>query len=150
MPLTPPNGQIQIPRHVALRAFIRFTPDANGCHISTYSVASHGYAQIGWQDNGRRIVTTAHRAAWVAAHGQIPVGLTVDHQCRTRQCVNPAHLRLLTNFENARRSLYDWPVGTCRNGHAQTELVQVGSRKRCRICLREAQRRKRRKKAAAA
>jgi len=149
MPTTPPNGQIEIPRHVALRAFIKFVPNENGCHISTYSVASHGYAQIGWHDNGRVVGTTAHRAAWVAAHGQIPYGLTVDHQCRTKRCVNPAHLRLLTNFENARRSLYDWPLGTCRNGHPPSELTQTGGRLRCRPCNREAQQRYRRKKAAA-
>lgn len=134
MPLTPPNGQIEIPRHVALRAFVRFTPNESGCHISTYSVASHGYAQIGWTSDGRAIVTTAHRAAWVAAEGQIPEGLTVDHQCRTKRCVNPAHLRLLSNFENARRALYDWPVGTCRNGHPDSDLEQFGSRSRCRTC----------------
>ncbi|MEV8045912.1 HNH endonuclease signature motif containing protein [Streptomyces griseoluteus] len=150
MPLTSPNGQIEIPRHVALRAFIRFTPDENGCHISTYSVASHGYAQIGWRGPDRMVGTTAHRAAWVAAHGQIPAGMTVDHQCRNKRCVNPAHLRLLSNFENARRSLYDWPVGTCRNGHPPTELVKAGGRTRCRPCLRETQRRYRRRKAIAA
>lgn len=149
MPLTPPNGQFEIPRHVALRAFIRFTPDERGCHISTYSVASHGYAQIGWQHGGRMIGTTAHRAAWVAAHGQIPAGMTVDHQCRTKRCVNPAHLRLLSNFENARRALYDWPLGTCRNGHPPSELMQVSGRLRCRPCVRESQRRYRHRHTAA-
>lgn len=150
MPTTSPSRRNEIPRHVALRAFIRFTPDASGCHISTYSVGSHGYAQVGWHDNGRRIATTAHRAAWVAAHGQIPDGLTVDHQCRTKRCVNPAHLRLLSNFENARRSLYDWPLGTCRNGHPTDELVRISGRLRCRTCNRQAQERYRRKKAASA
>lgn len=147
MPLTLQHGSRDIPRHVALRAFIKFVPDENGCHVSTYSTASHGYAQIGWHEDSRVLGTTAHRAAWVAAHGQIPAGMTVDHECRNKRCVNPAHLRLLTNFENARRSLYDWPVGTCRNGHPQSELVQIGGRRRCRPCTREAQRRYRRKKA---
>ncbi len=32
--------------------------------------------------------------------GPIPDGLTVDHQCRNRRCVNPDHLRLLTRGDN--------------------------------------------------
>jgi len=102
-------GRRPIPPEVAERAITRYVPNPNGCHISTYSVASHGYAQIGWtvdevREDGRRIIvgTTAHRAAWVAATGeQIPPGLVVDHTCHNRQCVNPEHLRLLTNEENA-------------------------------------------------
>lgn len=68
------------------------------------STGSHGYGQVGWQrDDGRpgTAGTTAHRVAWLAANGPIPEGLTVDHACRNPICCNPAHLRLLTNRENA-------------------------------------------------
>jgi hypothetical protein len=95
---------IFIPEHVARRVVTNVTAGDAGCVISNYSTGSHGYAQIGWhQDDGRRVATTAHRVAWVAHTGeQIPEGMTVDHICRVRTCVNPEHLRLLTNAENAR------------------------------------------------
>lgn len=96
---------IFIPQAVARRALERCVPGAGGCLISTYSRGSHGYAQVGWRNRelGKRHMTTAHRAAWVAANGlQIPEGMTVDHTCHTRPCVNPAHLRLLSNIDNAR------------------------------------------------
>lgn len=115
-----------IPHRVAQRAISRFKVDENGCHISTYSVASHGYAQIGWQDREYRTCVTAHRAAWVAHTGkQIPAGMTIDHMCKSRRCVNPAHLRMLSNFENSRRVHgLDWEVGACSNGHSNKHLVR--------------------------
>lgn len=108
-------GSTEIPTAVAQRALECWDADENGCWISKYSVASHGYAQIGWRVDGKCYATTAHRAAWVHRNGQIPQGMTVDHRCHTRRCVNPDHLRLLTNEENARggardkfgRPLYD-------------------------------------------
>lgn len=43
----------------------------------------------------------AHRAAYELANGPIPAGMMVDHRCRNRGCVNPDHLRLATNKQNA-------------------------------------------------
>ena len=145
-----PKERIIIPERVAARAATRFVVDERGCHISTYSVASHGYAQIGWQDGDYRQVVTAHRAAWVHFHGQIPEGQTIDHLCRTRPCVNPEHLRELSNFDNARRtSGRDWPLGQCINGHPDSELVHWGGKWKCRGCTRDVQRRYRARKALA-
>ena len=139
-----PKERIISPERVAARAATRFVVDERGCHISTYSVASHGYAQIGWQDSEKRTVVTAHRAAWVHANGQIPEGMTIDHKCKSRRCVNVGHLRLLSNYENARRtSGRDWPLGECANGHPNDHLFLTdGGRKvRCRICVQETRRR---------
>lgn len=57
-----PETQIVIPDRVALRAATKYKVDGD-CWVSTYSVASHGYAQIGWQEKGKLRGTTAHRAA---------------------------------------------------------------------------------------
>lgn len=138
---------MDIPERVARRAHDAYTVDENGCHVSTYSTGSHGYAQIGWHAAARRVATTAHRAAWVHAHGQIRSGMTIDHLCKNRRCVNVAHLRELSNYENARRSAGDdWPLGQCRNGHPDTELRDYPSRKnrsgtlrQCRLCRRDYQ-----------
>lgn len=43
----------------------------------------------------------AHQHAFERAHGPIPDGSHVDHRCRNRMCVNPAHLRLATNRQNS-------------------------------------------------
>lgn len=138
-----PRAPFTIPDRVAQRAIERFTLDPETCcHVSTYSVASHGYAQVGWQCKGYRQVVTAHRAAWVAVNGQIPEGMTIDHTCKNRRCVNVAHLRLLSNFENARRtSGDDWPIGTCKHGHDNSLLTtRANGRYQCSECARQWQR----------
>lgn len=127
---------IYIPAAAAARAHDRHIKAENGCHISTYSVASHGYAQIGWmtKQHGHG-GTTAHRAAWVHVHGQIPDGMTIDHVCKNRRCVNVDHMRMLTNYENARRTDgRDWPLGECANGHPNSENIDVNGKHHCRIC----------------
>lgn len=130
-----------IPDRVAQRAALRVSREGE-CDISTYSVASHGYAQIGWQDSGDRWVVTAHRAAWVYGTGeQIPTGMTIDHLCRNRRCVRFDHLRMLSNYENARRtSGRDWPLGQCINGHPNDRsYMQRSGNRICRDCNTEAQ-----------
>lgn len=94
-----------IPDRVVPRfcAYVQQDHSPDACWLWTASIGSHGYGQIGWQvGEGRNTMVLAHRVAWWLAHGPIPDGLTVDHRCRVRRCCNPAHLRLLTNVENAR------------------------------------------------
>jgi hypothetical protein len=43
----------------------------------------------------------AHRLAYLKHVGPIPAGMQIDHLCRVRACVNPDHLRLATNAQNA-------------------------------------------------
>ncbi|RYF11406.1 MAG: HNH endonuclease, partial [Oxalobacteraceae bacterium] len=43
------------------------------------------------------------RAAYAALKGPIPDGLTLDHLCENKICINPAHLEPVTRAENARR-----------------------------------------------
>ena len=122
-------NSVPVPARVAQRAYERVEVDENGCWISTYSVASHGYAQIGWQDSGKVHMVLAHRAAWTHVNGQMPLGLTLDHLCKVRRCVNPAHLRMLPNFENARRiNGDDFPLGQCKRGHPNTALEEIARR----------------------
>lgn len=117
------------------------TERVGDCLVSRYSVGSHGYPQVGWNADGRRTMTLCHRVVWIAANGPVPDGYTVDHNhdvCTTRRCINIDHLRLLTNFENARRtSGRNWEVGTCLNGHSN-DLLETDSsgKRRCRACYR--------------
>lgn len=147
-------NSVVVPEHVAQRAITNMDKQADGCWISKYSVMSTGYAQIGWWvkeadlrpgRRGRNEMVLAHRAAWVAVNGQVPLGMTIDHLCKVRRCVNPEHMRLLPNYENARRtSGRDWPLGFCVNGHDATHLIEVtrsanakGTATVCGICLQD-------------
>jgi len=122
--------------------------EETGCLVSRYSVGSHGYAQVGWYEDGREKLTLCHRVVWIHEKGPLAPGYTVDHvECRNRKCVELTHLRTLTNFDNARRtSGRDWPLGQCINGHPDTELRQWGKRRRCRLCFNKTQRARRARK----
>jgi hypothetical protein len=49
--------------------------------------------------------TSAHRVAWAIVNNQgVESGMVVDHLCGVRLCCNPAHLELVTQTENVRRS----------------------------------------------
>src|SRR3990167_5623746 len=47
----------------------------------------------------------AHRFAYETIVGLIPAGLTLDHLCRQRACVNPLHLEPVTRGENVLRGI---------------------------------------------
>lgn len=62
---------------------------------------SNGYG-IQW-DAAARTTVKAHRRMYELHVGPIPKGLQIDHLCRNRACVNPAHLEPVTNRENTVR-----------------------------------------------
>lgn len=103
-----------------------------GCHICTYSTGSHGYAQA-W--DGETVVL-AHRIIWEFFNGPILNDMTVDHICHVRTCVNPKHLRLLSNSANAsdnsQTKIYVADQPPCRNGHAR--IKTASGQIYCRIC----------------
>lgn len=44
-----------------------------------------------------------HKVSWTNEHGYIPGRKQLDHTCRNRLCVNPAHLELVTHKANCKR-----------------------------------------------
>lgn len=132
---------IVIPDRVAQRALTFFEVDDNGCHISSYAPSGSGYSQAGWRAKGKIINVTGHRAAWTAANGQIPLGMTVDHRCHVQMCVNPDHLRLKSNPDNARDNTGAWTAGVaCTKGHiydSTNTYVTPDGKRQCKTCRRK-------------
>lgn len=69
------------------------------CLIWQGSLNDRGYGMS--SSGGWRL---AHKVQWETVHGPVPDGLELDHLCRQRDCVNPAHLEPVTHAENMRRS----------------------------------------------
>lgn len=92
--------------------------------------------------------TLAHRFAYTLLVGPIPAGLTLDHLCRVRRCVNPRHLEPVSNAENVRRGIH--PRKThCLRGHLYSEANtwrDKDGHRFCRQCMaaRNAKRQRRR------
>lgn len=89
----------------------------------------------------------AHRFSHEFFKGPIPAGLTIDHLCRNKGCVNPDHLEAVTNRENSLRS--DNIAGRnarkthCPKGHPYDEkntFKQFLGGRGCRACNKEYQR----------
>jgi len=84
------------------------------CWLWTGVLYRNGYGQFGYGKGERR----AHRIAWMWANGKpVPDGMELDHLCRVRRCVRPAHLEPVTHAENKKRA---WKR-VCKQGHELTE-----------------------------
>jgi len=119
------------------------------CWLWTAFIGDGGYGQF--SQDGK--LQKAHRVAYTLLVGDIPVGLTLDHLCRTRSCVNPNHLEPVTQRENLLRG--EGLIGRnarkthCNQGHPFNEentYRRPSGNRDCRQCRKDAMRRYYRKK----
>ena len=87
----------------------------------------------------------AHRVTYELVNGPIPDGLVIDHLCRNRGCVNPAHMEVVTSRENTLRgdtlAAKQAARTTCPRGHEYDYFH--GGRRYCRTCMAANEKRRR-------
>ena len=114
----------------------RFRIEPSGCWRWLGHIALNGYGRINMK--------MAHRFVYERLVGPIPSGLTLDHLCRNRDCVNPDHLEPVTSAVNTMRG--DAPPAInarkviCHMGHplsGDNLYRKPNGRRRCRTCARE-------------
>ena len=121
----------------------KYIPEPNsGCWLWTGTLDRYGYGQI----NIKGVSKRAHRIVFETVRGPIPAGLTLDHTCRMRCCVNPDHLEIVTNRENLKRgnspSALCGRQTHCKHGHpfdaenTRVQTLKKGFQRTCRVCAR--------------
>jgi hypothetical protein len=120
------------------------------CWGWTGPVSTQGYGRM--SVNGSLL--GAHRIAYELEVGEVTTGLTLDHLCRNRLCVNPAHLEPVTRGENVLRG-EGWTAVNARKTHCPRGHPLSGDNlhvrpnrgtRQCLSCRREASRRRYRKR----
>jgi hypothetical protein len=110
-------------------------PELGQCWLWMGGLA-RGYGHF--SDEGRKHVG-AHCWAYEQLVGPIPDGLTLDHLCHNKRCVNPAHLEPVSRGENSRRGQRSIRTGCCSNDHEFTpeNTYWHSGRRHCRTCQRD-------------
>jgi hypothetical protein len=125
----PPDVLVRFSSHVIVLE--------NGCCKWTGCISPCGYGEF--KISSKRAL--AHRVAWEMANGPIPSGLTIDHLCRNRWCVNVVHMEVVTSRENTLRGESPPAVNAkkthCKYGHLLSgENVRLDKRghRKCKAC----------------
>ena len=121
------------------------------CWLWTGAVQSRGYGSVGI--GGKTYL--AHRVAYERFVGPIPEGLTINHLCGVKRCVNPAHLECVTLADNnaharatglmgpSTLSLANAAKTHCPSGHpyaGDNLYTDPKGQRFCRTCKRQASR----------
>lgn len=115
-------------------------PDG-GCWMWT-GYLNHARGGYGQAVVANRRTRRAHVVAYEILVGPVPEGLVLDHLCRVRACVNPAHLEPVTiavnNWRGEGPTFLTAKTNICRRGHEMTAAntyVQPSTGGRsCRKC----------------
>lgn len=119
------------------RIAAKIAVDSSGCWLWTGAKAD-GYGRVGL--SGRKRIA-AHRLAYTLLVGPIPEGSQLDHLCRVRHCLNPAHLEPVDCRTNLLRgqtiAATNAAKERCVHGHLFDEAntrYRMRGNSRCRSC----------------
>ena len=98
-----------------------YTISGSECILWKGCTTKAGYGKL--QENNKEIYV--HRYSYELFVEKIPEGLVIDHICRNKACVNPSHLRVVTNRENVvfnseSAAALNLLKSHCKNGHEFT------------------------------
>lgn len=96
----PKPGNVFVHGHNSRRSPVAYVVDDAGCWVWQRSTWRNGYGRL--KRDGKWV--QAYRVYYERHVGPIPKGLTLDHLCRNRLCVNPTHLEPVTREENLLRA----------------------------------------------
>jgi hypothetical protein len=101
-----------------LKRFTAKIDFSEGCWFWKGTIDTGGYGRFMFERRSWK----AHRVSIEHYKNMtIPKGLTVDHLCRVRHCVNPEHLEIVTGRENTLRGIGPSAMaarqGFCKRGH---------------------------------
>src|SRR5438128_206362 len=103
------------------------------CWLWTGHVRPDGYGIFAYRGGRWR----AHRYVYEQTRGEITKGLDIDHLCRVRHCVNPAHLEVVTRQVNILRGIgapaFQALQTHCKNGHEFSEWNTIHTKKYSRV-----------------
>lgn len=141
-------------RPIADRLFSRVVKTPT-CWLYTGSLRN-GYGQIREGGKGSRSLPV-HRVSYELLVGQIPDGFQIDHLCRVRNCVNPAHLEPVTPRTNLLRGFapaaLNARLDVCKKaGHPLVEgnlCNDTPGHRRCKRCRQEYERERGKRRSAA-
>lgn len=107
-----------------------------GCWVWTKSNDRYGYGQVSVYGQASR----AHVISYILTNGDIPAGMTINHKCAVRNCINPEHLELMTAGDNSREASARRAVPiSYKRGHYDYGVSPSGYRW-CRTCDRNKKR----------
>lgn len=99
----------------------RITEAEYGCWESAWSKRklNKGYTQI-WLRGKQYFV---HKVVFEYLKNTVPIDKCLDHLCRNENCVNPAHLEVVTFEENIKRGKANYKkyIIFCKNKHRYTK-----------------------------
>lgn len=129
------------PIYILFRFWAKVNPLSNGCWLWTGCRNAEGYARFYLRPNCQ--IIGAHRFSYEIHKGKIPKGLTIDHLCRNRGCVNPAHMELVSQKENTLRGNGVTALNArkthCKHGHlfSADNIYSLPYGRHCKQCTKQ-------------
>jgi hypothetical protein len=103
-----------LPQRIRDKTQLRANARGSFCWIYTGCRNNSGYGKVRWK--GRLVYM--HRLAYALAHGRVPSGKIVCHQCDTPECFNPECLQAGTHSTNLKQR---WKRGSKKRAAKEIE-----------------------------